>query len=93
LEVSPPLWSAAQKVISEFAPPWTDAVVLSPGGQTPATKRILKRAIELATSSGQPVDVEHIWSALRQCEPELVATVLARLADAAGQEQTDGEGS
>jgi hypothetical protein len=79
LQVAIPIWAWVQQVASEFAPPWTDAVVVSPGGQMATTKRVLGRAIERAKDAGKPVDVEHIWAALQEEEPGLVAAVLARL--------------
>jgi hypothetical protein len=67
---------AVKGAVAESAPPWGDEVVLSPGGQTPTTKQVLLKAIELAGDSGDPVSVEHAWSALRECEAELVGAVL-----------------
>jgi hypothetical protein len=86
LEVPQPEWSAVQKIMQEIAPPWTDAVVISPGCQTPRAKRVLETAIELAAAEGKPVHVEHVWSVLRQCESEKVAIMLSRLADVASSE-------
>ena len=78
LAVAPPCWPSVREAMGEFAPPWGDVVVLSPGGQTPTTKRVLLRAIEL-TGAGRPVQVEHVWSALRELEPGLVGAVMCRL--------------
>jgi hypothetical protein len=75
-----PSWSVVQEAMAEYAPPWADAVILSPGGQTPTTKQVLVRAIELAAEAGKPVAVEHVWSALQEQQPQLVAAVMARLA-------------
>src|SRR5689334_19637428 len=66
LEVPQPPWPAVQEVMQEIDPPWTDGVVITPGCQTPTTKRVLETAIELAAAEGNPVHVEHVWSALRQ---------------------------
>jgi hypothetical protein len=78
LAVGDPGWPAVQQAMGEFAPPWGDVVVLSPGGQTPTTKRVLLRAVELAGAGGS-VQVEHVWSALRELEQELVGAVISRL--------------
>jgi hypothetical protein len=61
--------------------------VLSPG-QTPTTKAVLLRAIDLAGEASGPVSVEHVWSALRQCESGLVEGVLGKLARETGREGT-----
>ena len=78
LPVAAPCWPSVREAMADFAPPWGDVAVLSPGGQTPTTKRVLLRAIELA-GAGRPVQVEHVWSALRGLEPELVGAVMCRL--------------
>jgi hypothetical protein len=77
-----PDWPA----VREFAPPWGDVVVLSPGGQTPTTKRVLLRAIELAAEDGKPVGVEHVWSALQALEPGRLARQIFRV----GREHVEG---
>lgn len=84
LEVPEPKWSVVQATMKEFAPPWDEGLVLTPGCQTPATKRVLERAIVLAAEAGEPVDVGHVWAALQEWEPRLVAEVLSRLAAATG---------
>jgi hypothetical protein len=78
LAVAAPSWPSVLEAMGGFTPPWGDVVVLSPGGQTPTTKRVLSRAIELARAGGL-VQVEHVWSALRELEPELVGAVMCRL--------------
>jgi hypothetical protein len=79
LTADEPDWPTVQEAMREFAPPWGDVVVLSPGGQTPTPKRVLLKAIELAAEDAKPVEVEHVWSALRESEPGLVAKLFARL--------------
>ncbi len=84
-----PDWSAVLTAMRDFAPPWGDVVVLTPGGQTPRTKRVLVRAIELAAEASEPVNAEHIREALRQCEEKLLGSVLGRLGLARVHEADD----
>ena len=82
LGIAEPTWDDMREGMAKFAPPWTDWVVISPGGQTPRTKRVLERSVELAAAAGIAVDVEHVWSALQELEPDLIESVLARWAAA-----------
>jgi hypothetical protein len=80
LTVAEPTWDRVRRTMQEFAPPWDDGlVVLSPGGQTPTTKRVLVQAMTLAQAAGEAVEVEHIWAAINAVELELVQAVLSRL--------------
>jgi hypothetical protein len=80
LAVPAPEWTCVRAAMQEFAPPWEDGLVaLSPGGQTPTTKRVLERAAEMVQGVGEAVDVEHVWAALNAFEAELVQAVLSRL--------------
>ena len=73
-------WGAVQVAMRQFAPPWKSGlVVLSPGGQTPTTKRVVECAASMALDAGEPVEVEHLWAALNAVEPQLVGAVLSRL--------------
>jgi hypothetical protein len=80
LAVAEPDWDSVRAAMREFDPPWDSGmVVLSPGGQTPTTKRVLERAAELAQDAGEALEVEHVWSAINAVETELVQAVLSRL--------------
>jgi hypothetical protein len=80
LAVPQPEWSDVQTAMREFAPPWDDGlVVLSPGGQTPTTRRVLEQAARRALDAGESVEVEHLWAALIAVESGLVGAVLSRL--------------
>ncbi|HWG47778.1 MAG TPA: hypothetical protein VN688_33755 [Gemmataceae bacterium] len=80
LAVAEPEWDRVRAIMEEFAPPWDDGlVVLSPGGQTPTTKRVLGQATMLAQEAREAVEVKHIWAAINIVEMELVQAVLSRL--------------
>jgi hypothetical protein len=93
LAVAEPEWGRVRAAMREFDPPWEDGlVVLSPGGQTPTTKRVLERAAELAQEAGEAVEVEHVWAAINAVEPELVKAVLSRLSLVAEVNAAEPEG-
>lgn len=80
LSVPQPEWPLVRNRVREFEPPWEDDLcVLSPGGQTPATKRILERAICMAQESEQMVQIEHLWGSICELEPELVGNLFIAL--------------
>jgi hypothetical protein len=74
-----PKWLDLPGARSEIAPPGFGEGVVPPDGQTPAAKRVLERAAELASKSGRAVGLDHLWSALQECEGEMVAVMLAKL--------------
>jgi len=85
LAIPRPEWESVQASMRTFAPCWgDDLVVLSPGGQTPTTKRILEHAAELAVAAGELLEVEQVWAALNVVESVLVQAVLSRLGLASG---------
>jgi len=80
LSVPQPEWNLVQNRMNELEPPWDDDLcVLSPVGQTPATKRILERAICMAQESLQMVEMGHLWGSICELEPDLVTDVLGAL--------------
>lgn len=97
LVVAVPDWDRVRGVMHEVAPPWEEGLAgLSPGAQPPTTKRVLSRAIELASEAGEAVEVQHVWAALSAVEADLVQAVLARLGTASkanGAEQVVAPGA
>lgn len=84
LRIPRPTDDAIKSAIAVFAPPWRDVFVLSPGGQTPWCKRILAQAAKMALNRNEVTEVQHLWEALANLQPELMTTVLSLFDGTAG---------